>query len=261
MNRVCVTGVDTSTLPKLSVKESNELLKKIAEGDSKARELFICANMRLVLSIIGRFPNAQENADDMFQVGMVGLLKALNNFDHSLGVCFSTYAVPMIIGEIKRCLRDRTGVKVSRSLRDTAYKALKAREMLEENNRQPELVEIAEEIGLSVNEVACALDAVSDTVSFYDPVFGDDDGEGMLLLDQIADKNENAERWTEKIALEEALKLVPEREMSVVKMRYYEGKTQVEISEITGISQAQISRLEKSAIGRLKKCLCDINLC
>ncbi len=255
MNRVCITGIDTSTLPKLTIKESNELLKRISVGDSEARELFVRANMRLVLSIIGRFPRAQENADDMFQVGMVGLIKALNNFDCNLGVCFSTYAVPMIIGEIKRCLRDRSGIKVSRSMRDTAYKALKAREMLEENNRQPELVEIAEEIGVSLKEVACALDAVSDTMSFYDPVFGDDDGEGMLLLDQLADQKENSERWTEHIALSEALKLVPEREMSVVRMRYFEGKTQVEISQITGISQAQVSRLEKSAISKLKKCL------
>ena len=259
MNRVQVTGVDTSTLPKLTTKELNELLIRIAEGDDEARELFVRANMRLVLSLVGRFPRAQENADDMFQVGMVGLIKALNNFDHSLGVCFSTYAVPMIIGEIKRCLRDRTGVKVSRSLRDIAYKALQAREMLEEGNRQPELVEIADEIGIPLKEVACALDAVSDTLSFYDPVFGDDDGDGMLLVDQLADQKENSESWTEKIALGEALKHVPERELMVVKMRYYEGKTQVEISKLTGISQAQVSRLEKSAIAKLKKCMdvCD----
>lgn len=257
MNRVCVTGVDTSSLPKLTTKESNELLKKISKGDEDARELFIKANMRLVLSLVGRFPRAQENADDMFQVGMVGLIKALNNFDCSLGVCFSTYAVPMIIGEIKRCLRDRTGVKVPRSLRDTAYKALKAREYLEEGDHQPELVEIAEEIGISLKDVACALDAVSDTVSFYDPVFGDDDGEGMLLLDQIADQKENSDRWSEQIALCEALKTVPERELKVVKLRYYEGKTQVEISAITGISQAQVSRLEKSAIERLRKNLSE----
>ena len=259
MNRVQVTGVDTSTLPKLTTKELNELLKRIAEGDDEARELFVRANMRLVLSLVGRFPRAQENADDMFQVGMVGLIKALNNFDHSLGVCFSTYAVPMIIGEIKRCLRDRTGVKVSRSLRDIAYKALQAREMLEEGNRQPELVEIADEIGIPLKDVACALDAVSDTLSFYDTVFGDDDGDGMLLVDQLADQKENSESWTEKIALGEALKHVPERELMVVKMRYYEGKTQVEISKLTGISQAQVSRLEKSAIAKLKRCMdaCD----
>lgn len=257
MNRVCVTGLDTSTLPKLTTKELNALLERISQGDNDARELFINANMRLVLSLVGRFPRAEENADDMFQVGMVGLIKALNNFDFSLGVCFSTYAVPMIIGEIKRCLRDRTGIKVSRNLRDTAYKALRARELLEENNKEPLMEEIAEEIGIPLSEVACALDAVSDTLSFYDPVFSGDADEGMMLLDQIADQKENSDRWAENIALEEALTLVPEREVQIVKMRYYEGKTQVEISAMTGISQAQVSRLEKSAIERLRRCLSE----
>jgi RNA polymerase sporulation-specific sigma factor len=257
MNKVCVTGLDTSTLPKLSAKELSALLERISKGDSEARELFIRANMRLVLSLVGRFPRAEENADDMFQVGMVGLIKALNNFDYNLGVCFSTYAVPMIVGEIKRCLRDRTGIKVSRSLRDTAYKALRAREMLEDGNKEPLMEEIAQEIGVSLSEVACALDAVSDTLSFYDPVFGNDVEEGMMLLDQIADQKENSDKWAENIALEEALAIVPEREIQIVKMRYYEGKTQVEISAMTGISQAQVSRLEKSAINRLRRCLCE----
>lgn len=257
MNKVCVTGLDTSTLPKLSAKELSALLERISKGDSEARELFIRANMRLVLSLVGRFPRAEENADDMFQVGMVGLIKALNNFDYNLGVCFSTYAVPMIVGEIKRCLRDRTGIKVSRSLRDTAYKALRAREMLEDGNKEPLMEEIAQEIGVSLSEVACALDAVSDTLSFYDPVFGGDVEEGMMLLDQIADQKENSDKWAENIALEEALAIVPEREIQIVKLRYYEGKTQVEISAMTGISQAQVSRLEKSAINRLRRCLCE----
>jgi RNA polymerase sporulation-specific sigma factor len=257
MNKVCVTGLDTSTLPKLSAKELSALLERISKGDREARELFIRANMRLVLSLVGRFPRAEENADDMFQVGMVGLIKALNNFDYNLGVCFSTYAVPMIVGEIKRCLRDRTGIKVSRSLRDTAYKALRAREMLEDGNKEPLMEEIAQEIGVSLSEVACALDAVSDTLSFYDPVFGNDVEEGMMLLDQIADQKENSDKWAENIALEEALAIVPEREIQIVKMRYYEGKTQVEISAMTGISQAQVSRLEKSAINRLRRCLCE----
>ena len=163
----------------------------------------------------------------------------------------------MIIGEIKRCLRDRTGIKVSRNLRDTAYKALRARELLEENNKEPLMEEIAEEIGIPLSEVACALDAVSDTLSFYDPVFSGDADEGMMLLDQIADQKENSDRWAENIALEEALTLVPEREVQIVKMRYYEGKTQVEISAMTGISQAQVSRLEKSAIERLRRCLSE----
>ena len=256
MNRVSITGIDTSPLPKLSLKESEELLRRISEGDDNARELFLKANMRLVLSIVGRFSSSHENADDMFQAGMVGLVKSLNNFDYSYGVCFSTYAVPMIMGEIKRFLRDRNGIKVPRSMRDTAYKALKAREMLENSNVQTELVEIAEEIGIPLRDVACALDAVSDTVSFYDPVFGDDDPDGLLILDQLADPKENPDRWTENIALNEALKCVPEREKLVLTLRYFEGKTQVEISQITGISQAQVSRIEKSAIDKLKKCLC-----
>ena len=255
MNRVCITGIDTSTLPTISNEESNQLLKKISLGDKNAREVFLKANIRLVLSIVGRFSSSKENSDDMFQAGMVGLVKALNNFDYSYGVCFSTYAVPMIMGEIKRFLRDRNGIKVPRSMRDTAYKALKARERMSENNLQIELVEVAEEIGIPLKEVACALDAVSDTVSFYDPVFGDDDPDGLLILDQISDPRENPDRWTENIALNEALKCVTERERMVLLLRYYEGKTQVEISQITGISQAQVSRIEKSAIGRLQKCL------
>ena len=255
MNRVVITGIDTSSLPKLSMEQSNELLKQIANGDENAREIFLQANIRLVLSILGRFSTTQENADDLFQAGMVGLIKSLNNFDPNYGVCFSTYAVPMIMGEIKRFLRDRNGIKVPRSMRDTAYKALKAREILVEKNPQTELVEVAEEIGIPLREVACALDAVSDTVSFFDPVFGEDDPDGLLIVDQIADPRENPDRWTENIALNEALKFVQDREKTILILRYYEGKTQVEISQITGISQAQVSRIEKSAIGKLKKCL------
>ena len=183
------------------------------------------------------------------------MIKSLNNFDPNYGVCFSTYAVPMIMGEIKRFLRDRNGIKVPRSMRDIAYKALKAREILAEKNPQTELVEVADEIGIPLREVACALDAVSDTVSFFDPVFGEDDPDGLLIVDQIADHRENPDRWTENIALNEALKFVQDREKTILVLRYYEGKTQVEISQITGISQAQVSRIEKSAIGKLKKCL------
>ena len=255
MNRVFITGIDTSSLPKLSMEESNRLLKEISNGDNEARELFLNANIRLVLSIVGRFSGVNENADDMFQAGMIGLIKSLNNFDYSYGVCFSTYAVPMIMGEIRRFLRDRNGIKVPRSLRDTAYKALKARELMSEKSGNVELVEVAEEIGIPLVEVACALDAVSDTISFYDPVFGDSDPEGLLLLDQIADPKENPDRWTENIALGEALKGVSDREKMVLSMRYFEGKTQVEISQATGISQAQVSRIEKSAIDKMKKCM------
>ncbi|MBR7163161.1 MAG: sigma-70 family RNA polymerase sigma factor [Clostridia bacterium] len=256
MNRVFITGIDTSSLPKLTIQESNDLLKQISEGDLNAREMFLRANMRLVLSIVGRFSSSHENADDLFQAGMVGLVKSLNNFDNGYGVCFSTYAVPMIMGEIKRFIRDKSGIKVPRSMRDTAFKALKARELLSERNAEIELVEIAEEIGIPLKDVACALDAVSDTVSFYDPVFGDDDPDGLLILDQLADPKENPDRWTENIALSEAMRCVQDRERMVLNLRYFEGKTQVEISEITGISQAQVSRIEKSAIEKLKKCLC-----
>lgn len=255
MNRVTICGIDTSALPKLTAKQSDELIEKIRQGDSDAKELFLRANMRLVLSVVGRFSKAAESADDLFQVGMVGMLKALKNFDTTLGVRFSTYAVPMIIGEIKRSLRDHTTIKVSRSMRDTAYQALRARERLVENSvKEPELYEIAEEIGVPMSEVACALDAVSEPISFYEPVFSDGE-EGMSILDQIADKKENADNWSENIALYEALKGVPERELNVVKLRYFEGKTQIEISELVGISQAQVSRLEKSAVSKLKKAL------
>ena len=253
MHKVTISGIDTSSLPKLSAAKSRELLDRIGEGDEEARELFLRANMRLVLSVVGRFSASRENADDLFQAGMVGMMKALNNFDRTLGMRFSTYAVPMIIGEIRRYLRDRTGVKVPRSMRDTAYKALKAREKLVENRMEdPALTEIAEEIGADMRQVACALDAVSEPVSFFEPAFSDGE-DGMQLIDQLADEKENADSWSERIALAEALKQVPERELAVLKMRYFDGKTQNEISEKVGVSQAQVSRLEKSAVARLKK--------
>lgn len=253
MGRVTICGLDTASLPRLNSAECDELLKLIAKGDRDARDLFLRANMRLVLSCVGRFSKSQESADDLFQVGMVGLLKALNNFDASLDVKFSTYAVPMILGEIRRALRDRTTIKVSRSMRDTAYKALKARERMTQNGvDEPDLMEISEEIGVPIKEVACALDAVSEPISFYEPVFSD--GEDSLeLVDQLADDKENSENWSERLALHEALKNVPDRELQVIKLRYFDGKTQVEISKIVGISQAQVSRLEKTAIARIRE--------
>ncbi len=255
MGRVNISGIDTALLPKLNSNECECLIVKIKHGDKDARDLFLRANMRLVLSIVGRFSKSSENADDLFQVGMVGLLKALENFDVSLNVRFSTYAVPMIIGEIKRSLRDRTTIKVPRSMRDVAYKALQARERLVEGGcNEPNMMEIATEIGVPLKEVACALDAVSEPISFFEPVFNDGD-DGMELVDQLADKRETAENWTEIISLHEALKNVAERELEVIKLRYFDGKTQIEISEIVGISQAQVSRLEKSAIGKLRECL------
>ncbi|MCI8732728.1 MAG: sigma-70 family RNA polymerase sigma factor [Clostridia bacterium] len=255
LGRVTICGIDTSALPKLNSKECDALLKKIKAGDKEARDLFLRANMRLVLSCVGRFSKSQESADDLFQVGMVGLLKALENFDISLDVRFSTYAVPMILGEIRRVLRDRTSIKVSRSMRDTAYKALKARERMIENSvNEPNMVEIAEEIGVPISEVACALDAVSEPISFYEPVYSDGE-ESLALLDQLADKKENSDNWSEKISLYEALKEVPERELEVIKMRYFDGRTQIEISQEVGISQAQVSRLEKSALERIRTAL------
>ena len=192
MGKVQICGIDTSTLPKISAKECDELLLKIKNGDKDARDLFLRANMRLVLSCVGRFSKSAESADDLFQVGMVGLLKSLENFDVNLDVRFSTYAVPMIIGEMRRAIRDRTTVKVSRSMRDTAYKALKAREELSRfNANDPTMVEIAEEIGVPLSEVACALDAVSEPVSFYEPVYNDSE-EGQELIDQLADKRKRA---------------------------------------------------------------------
>lgn len=255
MSKVTVCGVVTGSLPRLTAAESNELLIRIENGDAEAKELFVRANMRLVLSVVGRFSASRESADDLFQAGMVGLMKSISGFDRSYGMRFSTYAVPMIIGEIRRSLRDRTGIKVPRSLRDTAYKALKAREKLTENSlKDPDLDEIAQEIGVDFGQVACALDAVSEPMSLSEPAFSDEE-DGMRLIDKIADDKENAENWSEHIALEEALKLVPERELAVIRMRYFEGKTQNEISERVGVSQAQVSRLEKSAVARLKAML------
>ena len=255
MGRVTICGIDTATLPKLDSKQCDALLADIKRGDEYARDLFLRANMRLVLSCVGRFSKSQESADDLFQVGMVGLLKALDNFDISLNVRFSTYAVPMILGEIKRALRDRTTIKVSRSMRDTAYRALKAREKLIESGvDDPCLTEISCEIGVPEREVACALDAVSEPISFYEPVFSDGN-DSLEIVDQLADKKENSDNWSERIALYEALKNVPERELTVIKLRYFDGKTQIEISDIVGISQAQVSRLEKSALKRIREAI------
>ncbi len=255
MARVTICGIDTSSLPKLNCKQCDELLKRVKQGDNEARELFLMANMRLVLSCVGRFSKAKESADDLFQVGMVGLLKALDNFNVDLDVRFSTYAVPMIIGEIKRALRAKTTIKVSRSLRDIAYKALKAREKLIENSvNEPDMMEIAEEIGVPIKEVACALDAVSEPISFYEPVYSDGD-DAVEVLDQLADKKETSENWSERISLYEALKNVPPRELDVVRMRYFDGRTQTEISKLIGISQAQVSRLEKSALECIRQAL------
>ena len=252
LSKVVICGVDTSGLPKLSHKEQDELMRRLKAGDEKAREQFIVGNMRLVLSLVRRFWSKSANADDVFQAGCVGLIKAIDNFDLSVGVKFSTYAVPLIIGEIKRYLRDGNSLRVSRSIRDTAYKILKVREQLETEDDNVTYDKIAEKMNIAVSEVAYALDAISDPVSLYDPVYNKS-GDELLLVDQIFDKKNNDEVWTERAALYEAIAKLDEREKSIVLLRYFEGKTQTEISSEVGISQAQVSRLEKSALGRIRE--------
>lgn len=254
LQKVVICGVDTSGLPKLSQKEQEELMIKIKAGDEDARERFIVGNMRLVLSLVRRFWAKKANADDVFQAGCVGLIKAIDNFDVSVGVRFSTYAVPMILGEIKRYLRDGNSLRVSRSIRDTAYQILKVREKLEVDDEDVTYDKIAKEMNIAVSEVAYALDAISDPVSLFDPVYNKA-GDELLLVDQIYDEKNNDEVWTEKAALYEAMSLLDSREKNILFLRYFEGKTQTEISSEVGISQAQVSRLEKSAIKRLKTCI------
>lgn len=255
MQRVEIIGVNTAELPKLTRIESEELINKIKKGDKVSREKFVIANMRLVLSIVQRFNRQGMSSDDLFQIGCVGLLKAVNNFDVSQNVRFSTYAVPMIIGEIRRFIRDGSGIKVSRNIRDVAYKALKAREILmETSDLTPSLTEISSEIGIPISEIACALDAVSTPVSFFEPVFNDGE-DSMMLLEQIGDKKNHDDLWLENLDLREALKLVPKKEREVLYLRYYLGRTQVEISREINISQAQVSRLEKNAVSRLRQYL------
>lgn len=251
-HKVEICGINTHELPKLNSKQCGELLILAKNGDKIAEEKLMIGNIRLVLSLVQRFNN-KGNSDDLFQVGCVGLMKAIKNFDTSLNVRFSTYAVPMIIGEIRRFLRDGSSVKVARSLRDIAYKALQAKEKLSAQKlNAPTLEEIAEEIDVPMKEVACALDAVSEPVSLFEPVFNDGD-DAILLMEQIDDVGNNDENWTEKMALSEAIKLLPEKEHNIIQLRYYLGKTQIEISKDLGISQAQVSRLEKNALKRIQK--------
>lgn len=254
MSKVVICGVDTSTLPKISDKASTELLKRISDGDLNAREEFIVANMRLVLSVIKRFWAKKISSDDVFQAGMIGLIKSIDNFDLSVGVKFSTYAVPMIIGEIKRHLRDGNSMRVPRSIRDTAYLALKTRGELEKDNDDVSMEKIADKMNVAVSEVVYALDAISDTVSLFDPVYNKA-GDELLLVDQIGDEKNTEENWAEKVALDVALKTLSDRERKIITLRYFEGKTQTEISEEVGISQAQVSRLEKTALSSIKNCI------
>ncbi len=254
LQKVVICGVDTSGLPLLSQKEQEELMIKLKAGDAAARERFIVGNMRLVLSLVRRFWAKKANADDVFQAGCVGLIKAIDNFDISVGVKFSTYAVPMILGEIKRYLRDGNSLRVSRSIRDTAYQILKVREKLEEADEDVTYDAIAAEMNMAVSEVAYALDAISDPVSLYDPVYNKS-GDTLLLMDQIFDAKNNDEVWTEKAALYEAIAKLENREKRILFLRYFEGKTQTEISSEVSISQAQVSRLEKTALKQIKACI------
>ncbi len=251
-NKVVICGVDTSTLPKLSEKETLELLLKVKSGDEQAREDFIVANFRLVLSVIKRFRLKTNNLDDVFQAGSIGLIKSIDNFDTSFNVKFSTYAVPMIIGEIKRFLRDGNSLRIPRSIRDTAYQVLKTRSELEKDSKTATVEEIADKMQIAVSEVVYAMDAISDTVSLFDPVYNKD-GDTLTLVDQLGDEKNTEENWTERVALDNALGCLGEREKKIIQLRYYEGKTQTEISSEIGISQAQVSRLEKTALKEIKE--------
>lgn len=253
INKVEICGVNTSKLPVLPEKEKNILIEKIKAGDSAARDVFINGNLRLVLSVIQRFSNRNEQADDLFQVGCVGLIKAIDNFDTSHGVKFSTYAVPMIIGEIRRYLRDNNSIRVSRSMRDIAYKALTVRErLINETQRDPTVEEIAKILELPKEEVVFALDAIIDPISLYEPVYHDG-ADAVFVMDQVRDDKNSDENWIEEIALKEAMKRLGEREKHILNLRFFSGKTQMEVAEEIGISQAQVSRLEKSALAHMRK--------
>ncbi len=254
--KVEICGVDTAGLPRLTAEESDALMRRLKEGDRQAREQFVVGNMRLVLSLVKRFWAKNANADDVFQAGCIGLLKAIDNFDLGVGVRFSTYAVPMIVGEIKRYLRDGNSLRVARSIRDTAYRVLKTREQLEEEAKEATIEKIAEAMQVREREVVYALDAISDPVSLFEPVYNKS-GDALLLMDQISDDKNNDEVWTEHAALSEAMEKLDERERKILFLRYYEGKTQTEISAEVGISQAQVSRLEKNAIGELRHTIAD----
>ncbi|MCD7725826.1 MAG: RNA polymerase sporulation sigma factor SigG [Clostridiales bacterium] len=251
--KVEICGVNTSKLKVLKNSEINELLEKSRNGDKKAREELISGNLRLVLSVIQKFGGRGENPDDLFQVGCIGLMKAIDNFDTSLNVRFSTYGVPMIIGEIRRYLRDNSAVRVSRSMRDTAYKVLQAREkLIGETQREPDVEEIARELNIKRSEVVFAMDAISDPVSLYEPVYNDG-GESLCVVDQVRDTKNTDESWLEQIALTDAISALSPREKRILAMRFYDGKTQMEVASEIGISQAQVSRLEKNAISQIKR--------
>ncbi len=265
--KVEICGVNTSKLPLLTEDEKEQLFKEIAKGNKEARDTYIKGNLRLVLSIIQRFTNSNENIDDLFQIGCIGLIKAIDNFDVTLNVKFSTYAVPMIIGEIRRFLRDNNtirvrrflrdnnSIRVSRSLRDIAYKAIYTKEaMMKKSDREPTIEEIAKELDVPAEDIVFALDAIQSPVSLYEPVYSEG-GDTLYIMDQISDTKNKEANWVEMLSLREAMKTLPEREKNIIDLRYFQGKTQMEVAEEIHISQAQVSRLEKNALGIMKTAL------
>lgn len=251
--KVEICGVNTAKLPVLKGDETRQLLEKAQTGDEAAREKLISGNLRLVLSVVQKFANRGESMDDLFQVGCIGLIKAIDCFDLNQNVQFSTYGVPMIAGELRRFLRDHSAIRVSRSMRDTAYKVLQAKEKLtNDNGREPDVETIAKELGLPRQDVVFAMEAICDPVSLYEPIFSDV-GESATVMDQIGDTKNTDEQWLEQIALEEAMRRLTRREKRILALRFYDGRTQMEVAKEVGISQAQVSRLEKNAISRIKK--------
>ena len=255
LNKVEICGVNTAKLPLLNDEEKDALFVRIKEGDETAKEEYIKGNLRLVLSVIKRFGSTNENPDDLFQIGCIGLIKAINNFNPELEVKFSTYAVPMIIGEIRRYMRDNNSIRVSRSLRDTAYKAIYAKEnYMKRNMKEPTVQEIADEIGISKEEIVYALDAIQAPVSLNEPVYNDS-GDALYVMDQISDKKNREEKWVEDLSLQAAMEHLDERERYIIQLRFFEGKTQMEVAREIRISQAQVSRLEKNALRLMRQYL------
>lgn len=250
--KVEICGVTTSKLPILKEEEKNVLFEKIKKGDNAAREKYIKGNLRLVLSVIRRFSNHNENLDDLFQIGCIGLMKSVDNFDPTIGVKFSTYAVPMIIGEIRRYLRDNSAYRIPRSLRDTAYQAIKSKEALSRKlMHDPTLEEISKDCDIPAADILYALDAIQTPLSLFDPVYTDG-GDTLYVMDQISDKKNKEESWVKNLVLDDALNLLDERARKIIRLRFYEGKTQIEVAEEINISQAQVSRLEKNALKNMQ---------
>lgn len=253
INKVEICGVNTAKLPILTAEQKTELMTKIKNGDEEAREEFIRGNLRLVLSVIQRFNNRGESPDDVFQIGCIGLIKAIDNFDISQNVQFSTYAVPMIIGEVRRYLRDNNSIRVSRSLRDLAYKAMQFKEKyIKENNKEPTIEQIAKELGVEKEEIAFSFDAIQDPISLQEPVYNDG-AESIYVMDQVKDSKNTDEMWAENMTMMQAMEKLNDKERNIIVRRYFDGRTQMEVADEIGISQAQVSRLEKSALDHIKR--------